>query len=228
MTIELKEGASLTYAEQLQADYTRIRTEIREGRLPREERLVQIAEVTDRYALAHAEAYDKARESGRVMPINYKNDRLLHAFADLALYEDLTWSHADKMSLVEFPIMSDSQAKRRASRTSMPGEIEHNDRGNNGRQTLIYTDKNDVSRSTKPRMANVWEDNLCASVANIDLHNGIQNAGLTVRQAQAIDLVYGDGKTQEAAASEMGIAKSNVNAYLDVGVAKIRRVMGVK
>lgn len=216
----------MNYAEQLQADYTRIRTETRAGKLARAERLAQIEEATSRYAMAHADAYARACEK-RAQPINYKNDRLLHAFADLALYEDLTWSHADKMSLVEFPIMSDSQAKRRAAKTSMPGEIEHNDRGNNGRQTLVYTDNSDTIRSTKPRMANVHTDDLSACVANIDLRNAIKNAGLTQRQAQAIDLVYGDGRTMEDAAGVMGVTKQAVKQFVDAGMTKVKRKMGV-
>lgn len=113
----------MTYKERLQADYERIRADTKAGKLPLPERLQQIAEATDRYALAHAEDYeaavDKAIAAGRspgLVPIPFKDDRLLHNMADLCMDEYLRWSHPDKMSIVEYPVMSDSQAKLRKMR----------------------------------------------------------------------------------------------------------------
>jgi len=215
----------LTYVEQLQADYTRIRTATRAGTITREERFAQIDEAVGRYALAHADAYAVLKEKGGVIPINYKNDRMLDAFADLALYEDLTWDHADKMSVIEFPIMSERQARRRAAKTSMPGEIEHKGRQNNGRRSLVYSDKTDTIRSTKPRMQSADESGIDGLTANIDLNNALDGAGLTDRQRQALDLVYFDGLTQEVAATEMGVSRQAVDLYARNAIDKLRAQM---
>lgn len=114
---------TMTYKERLQADYRRIRADTKAGNLPLPERLQQIEEATKRYALAHAEEYDKAvaqaiadgRSPGTVV-IPFKDDRLLHNMADLCMDEYLRWSHPDKMSIVEYPVMSDSQHRTRRIR----------------------------------------------------------------------------------------------------------------
>lgn len=111
---------TMTYKERLQADYERIRADTKSGALPLPARLQQIEQATVRYALAHAEEYDAAvaqalaegRSPGTV-PIPFKDTQLLHNMADLCMDEYLRWSHPDKMTIVEYPVMSASQQDRR-------------------------------------------------------------------------------------------------------------------
>lgn len=214
----------LTYSEQLQADYTRIRTATRAGTITQEERFTQIDETVGNYSVAHAEAYDKARETKAVLPINYKNDRLLDAFADLALYDDLTWDHADKMSIIEYPLLSASQAKLRRKREgSVSDVVTGKDDATIGRTPDKITGrKNRIYDYMTPE-----RDVALIPAKYLDLYTAIDGAGLTDRQRQAIDLVYFDGLTQEGAAEEMGVSKPAVNQFITAAMTNIRRYMNV-
>ncbi|ATC49830.1 hypothetical protein CLI97_00493 [Bacillus velezensis] len=55
----------------------------------------------------------------------------------------------------------------------------------------------------------------------IDIHKAIELAGLTVRQRQAIELVYFGELTQTEAGERMGIAQKNVNEALDRASEKL-------
>lgn len=213
---------TLTYTEQLQADYTRIRTATRAGTITREERFAQIDEATGRYAVAHAEAHATLQEKGGVVPINFKNERILDAFADLALYEDLTWDHADKMSIIEYPTLSASQAKLRRRRERSVSDVVTG----KGDETIgrnrdnISGNKNRIYDYMTPE-----RDKALIPAKYLDLYTAIDNAGLTSRQRQAIDLVYFEGLTQEVAAKEMGVSRRAVGQFVDAAVANIKRYM---
>lgn len=213
---------TLTYAEHLQADYTRIRTATRAGEITREERFAQIDEATSAYALAHADAYAVLQEKGGRVPINYKNDRILDAFADLALYEDLTWDHADKMAIVEYPTLSASQAKLRRKREGSVSEVETGkDDDTIGRTPDKITGrKNRIYDYMTPE-----RDNALVPAEYLDLYTAIDGAGLTNRQLQAINLVYFDGLTQEGAAKEMGVSQQAVAKFERAALGKLREVM---
>lgn len=103
----------MTYIEALKIAIADIRKRTKAGELPLEQRMIEIDAVTTQYAVEHAKAYDEALAAKKNPPINYKDAQLLHELADLALYEDLTWSHPDKMAIIEHPIMSDEQYERR-------------------------------------------------------------------------------------------------------------------
>ena len=68
--------------------------------ISRKELIATIKMITDKYVL----------ETGERM-----NNRSLEALGTLLLREELTDNHPDKMSRVEYPMMSDSQYKRRLS-----------------------------------------------------------------------------------------------------------------
>lgn len=212
----------LTYAEQLQSDYTRIRTETRDGTITREERFTQIDEAVERYALAHAEAYAVAKEKGGVVPINFKNDRMLDAFADLALYEDLTWDHADKMSIIKYPIMSDDQSKLRQRRESAVGDVYT---GGEGDETIGRSrDGLGVKRRIYDFMTPA-RDRALVPPEYIDLYDALDNAGLTQRQRQAINLIYFEGMTQEDAAEVMGVSRATLRTNVNRSISKLSESM---
>ncbi|KQL18842.1 hypothetical protein [Cytobacillus solani] len=68
------------------------------GNLPREERFVAIERLTDRYITATGKRPDPSQ---------------LDRLATLCLYEEVTDDRPDKMTLEEYPIMSDEQYARR-------------------------------------------------------------------------------------------------------------------
>jgi RNA polymerase sigma factor (sigma-70 family) len=58
----------------------------------------------------------------------------------------------------------------------------------------------------------------------VDLRKAIELAQLTVRQRQAIHLVYEMDLTQEEAGRAMGIAQQNVESYLSTAIEKIAEI----
>lgn len=86
------------YKTQLHEYITQLQLATKRGELPRELRLVKIGQLTEEY-------FAKTKE----MP----DDKALERLADLCLYEELTDDRPDKMTLEEYPIMSDEQEARR-------------------------------------------------------------------------------------------------------------------
>src|SRR5690625_4982413 len=105
------------YNAKLAQDYAGIRAKVRGGMLPLVARIPAIEEAVSAYVEAQDAHYEELRrkaeeEGGEVseaVPIQLRDATALHRMADLVLHEVLTWSHPDKMSIVEYPVMSDSQ-----------------------------------------------------------------------------------------------------------------------
>lgn len=82
----------------LHEEITKLQTATKRGELPREVRLVKIEQLTEDYFAKTGEVPD---------------GKALERLADLCLYEELTDSRPDKMTLEEYPIMSEIQESRR-------------------------------------------------------------------------------------------------------------------
>ncbi len=116
---------TLTYKERLQVDYERIRTATKAGALPLPQRMDEIRQATDRYALAHAEEYDEAvaqalaegRSPGTV-PIPFKDTEILEWITDAILHEDLTDKTPYKTLNTEYPFFSERMLLRKTSKDS--------------------------------------------------------------------------------------------------------------
>jgi RNA polymerase sigma factor (sigma-70 family) len=63
-----------------------------------------------------------------------------------------------------------------------------------------------------------------ASDVLIDLATAVELAGLTNRQRQALELVYGEDLTQVEAGKRMGIAQKNVSEALDRALEAVAEV----
>src|SRR5690625_5356061 len=61
-------------------------------------------------------------------------------------------------------------------------------------------------------------------IESADLYAMLDNAKLTDRQRQAIDLVYFEDMTQEQAAEVMGVGQDVVSRNISVSIDKIRKV----
>src|SRR5690606_41916934 len=92
-----------------------------------------IEKAVSEYVLAQDEDAARRRKKRGYVPIQIRDSNMLDKFADLIMYEELTWTHPDKMSIVKYPVMSDWQAKDRREKTSFLGEMTYDDRQFNGR-----------------------------------------------------------------------------------------------
>lgn len=158
------------------------------------------------------------------MGIAFRDTKMIDRFANLVLHDDITWSHPDKMSIVEYPVMSDTQERRRAEKSSLHSELEYRDRQPNGRVKRSYTDDQGGMRVSNnrlpfPLVGDVYD----AETTEIDVLTMIERAGLTDRQREAVELVYFEGLTQEQAAERMGVRQHTVSEHIDVSLRKIKR-----
>src|SRR5690625_79257 len=126
------------YNAKLLEDYKEIRGKVERGMLPLVARIPAIDKAVSEYVIAR----DEHLESKRNPPIAYRDEKALERFADLILYEELKWSHPDKMTIVEYPVMSDWQEIERNSKRVLPGEITFRDRNHNGRRKAHSVGKN--------------------------------------------------------------------------------------
>lgn len=211
------------YVKKLRKDYEEIADKVNRGMLPLVARIPAIDKAVREYVESQDAHFESMREEGGHVPIQYRDSHMLDKFADLIMYEELTWSHPDKMSIVEYPVMSDWQAKDRREKTSFPGEITHDDRQFNGRRKGYSVGKSDEINVTNHRMPNLEDSGIKALEGEITVAELLEGAKLTDRQRQAIELVYFEDMTQEQAAKVMGLHRANVNEYIRHGLMKIRR-----
>src|SRR5690625_4989949 len=111
-----KEYSTTDYNEKLAQDYANIRAKVRGGMLPLVARIPAIDKAVSAYVLAQDEEFERKRakavadgRSENTIPIQYRDSQALDRMANLLMHEYLTWSHHDKMNIVENPILSDSQ-----------------------------------------------------------------------------------------------------------------------
>lgn len=210
------------YKDKLREDYEEILSKIKQGMLPHVARIPLIEKAVSDYVLAQDEHFESLKARGEFMPIQLRDSDLLSKVADLVFYEELTWSHPDKMTIVDYPIMSDWQAKERREKTIMPGEITHNDRQYNGRRKSHGIGKNGEIVVTNPKVVNEEDEGIAQTDKEIDVSYLLESSNLTDRQRQAIELVYFMGMTQEEAAEVMSVKKHTVNEHLTKSLRKMR------
>lgn len=216
-------GDSEDYIKKLRQDYVDLSVKVERGMLPLVARNPAIDKAVREYVEAQDAHFESMREEGGHVPIQYRDSRLLDRFADLIMYEELTWSHPDKMSIVEYPVMSGWQEKERLDKTMFPGEITHDDRRYNARRKGHSVGNNGEVNVSNHRMPNFEDNDIKALVDELDVAELLEGAKLTDRQRQAIELVYFEDMTQEQAAKVMGLHRANVNEYIRHGLMKIRR-----
>lgn len=206
------------YLIELRATYEVLRTKVRAGELPLEPRINAINDTVTRY-VAHQDAhFDAMRDRGKTPPIQYRHSDVLDRLADLILHEELTWSHPDKMTIVDYPIMSGSQHKLRLIREQLIEEL------------ITGKDVETIGRKRTEdgSMVRVYDymtpshDNGLVPVEYLDLYTALEGAKLTTRQRQALNLVYFEGLTQEDTADAMGVSQPAIAKFMREGYSKIK------
>lgn len=185
--------------------------------LPLVARNPAIDRAVSEYVLAQAEYYESLRQT----PIRYGEDYAIERFADLVLYEELRWSHPDKMSIVDYPIMTGWQEELRNEKHIRTEEITFKDRHHNGRRKSYYFGKNGEVGVANHKMPDRYDSDMVRVENAVTVQHLLDHAGLTDKQRQAIELVYFDGLTQEQAGVEMGIRKHTVNKHISKGLRKL-------
>lgn len=189
--------------------------------LPLVARCPALDKITVEYAVSQAEHFEGISNP----PIAYRNSALIDRCADLVLYEELTWSHADKMSIVEYPIMSDSQSEVRRNKYTPHSDLQYGDRRYMGRRKTHFMDDNGAPQVRNSRIAEPQDATIDRTVENIDLQRALSSAGLTDKQRQAIDLVYFGSMTQEEAARTIGIRQHTLSKHVDKALSRLREYL---
>lgn len=215
------------YNAKLAQDYVDIRAKVRGGVLPLVARIPEIDKAVSDYVLAQDDDFErkkaKAVAEGRKetsVPIQYRDSVMLERMADLLDYEYLTWSHHDKMNIVENPILSDSQMRTRHHREMRLSDVYTGV----GDETIgRYRDHTTGEKRRIYDYMTPERDMSLIPTAYLDLYDALDNAGLTDRQRQTIDLIYFEGMTQEDAAEEMGVSRATLRTNESRAFDKIRK-----
>lgn len=143
---------------------------------------------------------------------------VLSRLAWYIVFDEMTDANPHKASHGEYPTLSDNQLLRRRKKESLLSDVFTS----KGDETIgRYIDSDGVRRRVYDYMTPA-RDMALVPTAYLDLYSALDNAGLTKRQRQAIELVYFGGMTQEDAGVEMGVKKNTLNEILARSYSKIK------
>ena len=143
---------------------------------------------------------------------------VLSRLATYLLLDTLADTHPDKMARDEYPVMSYRQTGRYFARNGTIAPEPYTQESVMGRKSSAKewgSDNSDALLFADDPM-------LMGVIEKADLQTLLDNAKLTNRQRQAIDLVYFEDMTQEQAAEVMGVRKHTVNEHLSIGLRNLR------
>ena len=145
---------------------------------------------------------------------------VLSRLATYLLLDTLADTHPDKMARDEYPVMSYKQTGRYFARNGTIAPEPYTQESVMGRKSSAKEWGSDNSDALL-----FADDPMLLDVINkADLRALLDNAKLTDRQRQAIDLVYFEDMTQEQAAEVMGVTRQAVDLYARNAINKLRRL----
>ncbi|MEI2356071.1 sigma factor-like helix-turn-helix DNA-binding protein [Mesobacillus zeae] len=215
----------IDYNEKLLLDYENIHDKVKRGMLPLVARNPAIDKAVSNYVDSQTEFFDAKKNRGEHSPIQLRNSYVLSRFADLVMYEELKWSHPDKMTIVDYPIMSDDQEASRTEKYRPNSDIQYGDRRYSGRRKTHFTDDQGSPQVRNSRVVDPHDPTIDAVGDYLDLYDALDSAGLTERQREAIDLVYFVNMTQEEAAEVMGVGQDVISRRVSVALRKLCEYM---
>lgn len=213
------------YNAKLMQDYENLRDKIKRGMLPLVARNPAIDKATREYVDAQTDLFARKRDSGQFPPIQLRDSYILSRFADLVMYEELKWSHPDKMTIVDYPILSEEQESSRQEKFRPNSDLQYGDRRYMGRRKTHFTDDYGAPQVRNSRVVDPYDPTIDAIGDYLDLYDALDNAGLTERQREAIDLVFFENMTQEEAAEEMSVSRRAVGFFIDAALKKLRKYL---
>lgn len=147
-------------------------------------------------------------------------ESVLSRLAWYIVFDEMTDKNEHKVAQEEYPILSEWQTEyRHGKESSKPDVYTGKDDVTIGRRT----DHDGVKRRIYDYMT-PERDMALVPTKYLDLYSALDNAGLTERQRQAIDLVYFEGMTQEVAAAEMSVSQPAIAKFLRESLGKLRKV----
>ena len=139
----------------------------------------------------------------------------------LATYIDLDYStdsNPHKVSSEEFPVLSESQLKRRYNREIILTDVYT---GKNDETIGRYTDIDGTKRRIYDYMT-PKKDNALIPSKYLDLYTAIEKAGLTERQCEVLACLYVEGLTQEMTAERLCVSRRTVRTTTVDAISKIK------
>lgn len=148
-------------------------------------------------------------------------ESVLSRLAWYIVFDEMTDGNPHKVASEEYPILSEPQYSTRLKREKSLSDVYT---GKNDETIGRYTDYEGVKRRVYDYMTPERDKSLLPS-RYLDLYNAIENAGLTNRQREAIELVYFEGLTQEVAADVSGVSRATLRTNESRAFDKIRKYM---
>lgn len=158
----------------------------------------------------------------------HADSSVLERLATLILRDEIDDPRRDKMTLEEYPIMSDNQRERRKKRYVFAEDVIFDDRRFNGRRSSHHTDEDGTTHVAKMPITLPSDPAYDSALTQIIVQEALDNARLTERQRQAITLVYYEDKTQEQAARIMNVEQHTISEHLTLGIRRLRKYLTKK
>lgn len=168
------------------------------------------------------QATEKLTEAYYTQIGQWPSSGVLSRLAWYIVFDEMTDKNEHKVKHAEYPILSEYQLKTRREREQAIEDV--------------YTGKDDdtigrIRDNESGAKVRVYDymtprrDMALVPPKYLDLYNAIENAGLTDRQRQAIELVYFEELTQEDAAEVMGVSRATLRTNELRAIDKIRKYM---
>ncbi|MGN7387739.1 sigma factor-like helix-turn-helix DNA-binding protein [Sporosarcina sp. SAFN-015] len=216
-----------SYLEQFKEDVRKAYTLVRAGELPMGRRIKMLKRVSDRYVLAQAADYHAAKAVGKNPPIPLRDSDTLNTCGLMLIHEYMSNKDADKVTNDEYPILSDRQLERRMEKQRAHSDLQYGDLRFLGKRRLSggCDDSGSNPYSVSKRVIDRHDPMIARIDDYNDLYDALDNAGLTDRQRQALDLVFFDNMTQEEARAVMGVNKATISEHVSVALTKLLEYM---
>lgn len=217
----------LDYNDVLKQSTEYLEDKVRKDTITLEMRFELLESISSKYVLSRDLHYErmvddaiKNKRSVGTVNIPYRDQYALDRLAVIALHDDLTWSHPDKMSIIEYPIMSERQEDTRSRRTTLVDDMIFGDRRGRGRGAKAGCGEG--SSGGRQPLGGSFDEEIELSGDRLDIERAIVEADLTELQKQAVMLTHVDGYTQTEVATNLGVRPEVISRRIKVALGRMR------